>query len=96
MMVALVPTATIVVVVVSALASPPPPQNAPEWQKHVWWCTVDPGSSGSVFREAVKEGRSHFVAAQNCQTDAGNQRAVAEIKAAGEAAVNAYVLTLHP
>lgn len=74
--------------------NPPPPNDAPDWQKHCWWCSVDPGSSGSTFREALKEGRSGYWAAIDCQTDAQDQAAVNEITAAGEDAVNAYVATL--
>src|SRR5258708_7629206 len=77
-------------------SAPAPPPSAPDWQKNCWWCTVDLGSSGSIFRDLMAYGEDGFHAAISCQKDANNSTAVGEIEATGEPVVNAYIKTIFP
>lgn len=72
----------------AVVAAAPPPQNAPDWQKHCWWCACsDPGSSGFAYHNT---GGDYYDRVWACQTDAGNGGALQQIEGAGRDAVNAY------
>jgi hypothetical protein len=69
--------------------APPAPQGGtPEWQIHALWCMRDGGSSGINYRNSCTH-TNQYNSILSCQSH--NPEALVAIRAAGPAAVNAFM-----
>lgn len=65
----------------------------PDWQIHSLWCTTDPGSSGRNYKNACTQ-QDQYNSILSCQSHSAGAQAA--IRAAGPAAVNAFMESRKP